>query len=188
MLLSGFIITVLYLLVALALFGILVVDGKRWHLRAPQSGIRDLISQFGRGTTTTATQTQSTRFSRMKSISERIQAGSARISSIGRKLNEVKRTEDLTVIDTVQTIDIAPPPCRRDSYSTMSSPVSPRAFDRGRSSDSKTLCEPKAIGLSVPVVATPMTSHSHSIVQATRQGVPLKHLAIKLLWYPVGMY
>lgn len=119
----------------------------------------------------------------MKSLSGRIQAGSARLSSIGRKLNEVKRTEDLTVVATVQTIDIRP-----ESYSAMSSPVSPRAFDRGRSSDSKTLCEPKAVGLSVPVVTTPTTSHSQSTVQATGQGVPLKHLAIKLLWYPVGTY
>lgn len=202
MLLSGFIITILYLLVALVLSGILVADGKRWSLKAPRaSGIRELIGQFswgriGRGNNITGNQTQSTHSSGIKSLSGRIQTGSFRLGGIGHKPNEVKRTDDSAAVATVQTIDIAPPRDRRESNSTILRPASPPAFDRGRSNDSKTLGEPNAIGLSkggrvdikVPVVAVPVINHGQSVVQVTRMGVPLKQLAIKMLWYPISMY
>lgn len=119
-----------------------------------------------------------------------------RISTVGPKLNETKRTDDLATVATVQTIDIAPSQSQLDSNYALSSPTSPYAFDRGRSSESKTLCEPKVSGLSkegkadvrVSVATTPITTHSRSMVQVTGQGVPLKQLAIKLLWYPISTY
>jgi hypothetical protein len=201
MLLSGFIITTLYVLVALVLFGILVVDGKRWHFKAPHTaGIRELFGQFswariGRGNNTTGNQTQSTHSSGIKSLSGRIQTGSIGLASFGRKSNDVKRSNPDDLAITVQTIDIAPRG-HPEPNSTILRPGSPRALDRGRPSDAKTLGEPKAIGLSkegrvdikTPVVVAPATNQNQGTVQVTGKGVPLKQLAVKMLWYPISAY
>lgn len=193
MLLSCFTITILYVLVALVLFGILIVDGKRWRLKAPRTaGIRGLIDQFswgriGWGYNIRGNQIQSDHSSGIKSLIGRIRA----------KSTEVKPADDLAV-DSMQTIDIAPLPDRPESYSAMTDSASPpHALDRGRSSDPKTLSEPKGLSkegrvkvpvVAVPVVAVPVTSHIQSTVQVSGKGVPLKQLAVKMLWYPIGMY
>jgi len=203
MLLSCFTITILYVLVALVLFGILIVDGKRWRLKAPRTaGIRGLIDQFswgriGRGYNIRGNQIQSDHSSGIKSLTGRIRAGSTRPAGVGCKSTEVKPADDLAV-DTIQTIDIGPLQGRPESYSAMIDSASPpHALDRGRSSDPKTLSEPKGLSkegrvkvpvVAVPVVAVPVTSHIQSTVQVSGKGVPLKQLAVKMLWYPIGMY
>jgi hypothetical protein len=197
MLTACFTITTLYILVALVLFGILIVDGKRWQLKAPRTaGIRGLIDQFswgriGWGNNTAGDQIQSEHSSGIKSLPGRIRAGSTRLASVRRKSIEVKPTDDLA-IDTIQTIDIAPPRGRPESYPAMENSELPPAFDRGRSSDAKTLGEPKSLNkearVKVPVVAVPVTAHIQSVVQISGKGVPLKQLAVKMLWYPISMY
>jgi hypothetical protein len=51
MLVSASVITILYIQVALVLFGILIVEGGTWRLKAPTGNrsIRDIISQFSWG-------------------------------------------------------------------------------------------------------------------------------------------
>jgi hypothetical protein len=51
MLVSAAVITVLYIQVALVLFGILTIDGGKWRLQAPtqRRSIRDFLGQFSWG-------------------------------------------------------------------------------------------------------------------------------------------
>jgi hypothetical protein len=51
MLVSAAVITILYIQVALVLFGILTIDGGKWRLQVPtrRRGIRDFLGQFSWG-------------------------------------------------------------------------------------------------------------------------------------------
>jgi hypothetical protein len=215
MFISGFIITVLYALVALVLFGVLVVDGTKWRFKAPKrkdgsNFFKDLVGQFSWGrihrsnpsnsNPTGGTQSTSepstgaippgnTGFG-LRSIAGRI-PGSIRLASVSRKSTEGKERpiyeEHANVID-IASVDVS-------NQAEISSFSSPDNTERGRPSGTKTIGGThyqKEGGLvRQPTVA----QHHHAATQASMnpnqvsgKGVQLKALAVKMLWYPAGVY
>ncbi|CAG8672051.1 10663_t:CDS:1 [Acaulospora colombiana] len=211
MFISGGIITILYALVALVLFGVLVVDGNKWRFKAParkngSNFFRDLVGQFSWGRIHRSNQssnptggTQSTSEPStgaipagngfgLRSIAGRI-PGSIRLGSVTRKSTEGKERpiyeEHANVID-IASVDVNGHQPELSSFST------PENTERGRSSGTKAVGGPhhKEGGL----IRQPTVAH-HAATQASMnpnqvsgKGVQLKALAVKMLWYPAGVY
>lgn len=196
MLLSGFVITVLYLLVALVLFGILVVDSSGWRFKSPtRARLLDCFGQISwntRGTSISYSQSSSG----LKSVSARIPTTSIRLGSISRRSNDIRPGEEPTA--TVHAIDITPPrPFRPDSGSPFTRSTDQTAPDavehgRGRSNDAKTLGGSRPIGLSkegrMDVKIAPTAHGAQNSADTTRVSgrLHLKTLAVKMLWYPIS--
>ncbi|PVG04832.1 hypothetical protein CPB86DRAFT_18849 [Serendipita vermifera] len=209
MFISGGIITILYALVALVLFGVLVVDGTKWRFKAPvrkdgSNFFKDLVGQFSWGrihrsnnqssNPTGATQSTSEPSTGaipagngfgLRSITGRIPS-SIRLGSVGRKSTEGKERpiydEHANVID-IGSVDVNVHQAELSSFST------PENTERGRSSGTKTIggTHYQKEGR---LVRQPTTAH-HAATQASMnpnqvsgKGVQLKALAVKMLWYP----
>jgi len=189
MLLSGFIITVLYALVALVLFGILVVDGGKWSFKAPSrhsaSAIRDFFGQFSWGrlhrpsnSATAHTGSTSSSSGAVKTSVSRRTPGSIRLGSLPPRNSDVKGhlevREEVSAVATVHSVDINQRP---DTGSTGISDDS----ERGRKTKGKTL------GKETKPPGTAQTQKSVNANQVSGKALQLKTLAIKMLWYPIGM-
>ncbi|KAG8828996.1 hypothetical protein FRC17_007229 [Serendipita sp. 399] len=197
MLLSAFIITVLYLLVALVLFGILVVDGSKWRLRAPprsvSGGIRDFFGQFSWGRLVRPSQPSGVTHSQSVSVSSggnggikstvfhsHAHTGSIRLASVGRRSNDIGVGSTNDAI-----INVALPPAdkRPDTGSTVNTDI----LERGRSSTSKKIgikhsAAPSTGGNNAAHAQTQMSLGPNS---ANGRSLQLRALAIKMLWYPI---
>jgi hypothetical protein len=191
MLLSAFIITVLYVLVALVLFGVLVVDGKKWRFKAPvrhsPNRIRDFFGQFSWGRLhrpSTQTLTHSTSFSSggTKPANIRGALGSIRLGSFASRSTDVKAHLDVSdgpsTAATIQSVDLTRRP------DTGSTSTSGNSLERGRKNTAKTIGnqdfkrENKQPGVQ---------THTSVANQVSGKALQLKALAIKMLWYPIGM-
>jgi hypothetical protein len=181
MLLSAFIITILYLLVAMVLFGVLVVDHNGWRLKAPRrrgNAIRDFFGQFSWGRLArpagSVPSQPSSGVAKSATMNGRPQspnffqhqrAGSIKLANIsGTKAEEAGVNPNL---------DVAPA-LGRISES-----------ERGRPSISKAVeinqeAKPRN-GVQTHVSVEPS-------VHAGGQSMQLRNLAIKMLWYPIGMF
>lgn len=173
MLLSAFIITVLYLLVAMVLFGVLVVDHNGWRLKAPPrrsgSGIRDFFGQFSWGRLVRPSapliSSQPSSGGTKSSKSSHNRAGSI-------KLGTIPKAEEAPAV----VVDISAP--RPDDGRIVES-------ERGRPSMTKAVeikddTRPKH-GVQTHVSIEPS-------IHPNGQSMQLRNLAIKMLWYPIGMF
>jgi hypothetical protein len=185
MLISAFIITVLYVLVALVLFGVLVIDGKKWRFRAPvrrsSNGIRDFFGGFSWGRLHRPSPQHPTSFS-SNGVKVRRALGSIRLGSFPSRSTDVKPHLDVpdgpSAAATIQTVDFA---TRPDTGSTS---VSDNSSERGRKNTAKIIGNQDFKGENKqPGVQTQVSMAN----QVSGKALQLKALAIKMLWYPIGM-
>lgn len=186
MLLSAFIITILYILVAMVLFGVLVVDHNGWRLKAPPrrrgKAIRDFFGQFswgrlGRPTGGSVPSQPSSGGIKSANIHGRPQSpnhfqhqrsGSIKLASI-----PITKAEEAAGVNGAPVMDISAP--RPDSGRISES-------ERGRPSLSKAVEikeEPKHRNNVQTHVSLEPSVH------VSGQSMQLRTLAIKMLWYPI---
>lgn len=186
MLLSAFIITVLYLLVAMVLFGVLVVDGNKWRLKAPPrrstNAIRDFFGQFSWGRLHRPSansggnpNTVSHSSDATKSASVGRMPGSIRLASIPPRTSDAKATLDVPEEPSTATVQSIVITARPDTGSTGVS-ENTNTTERGRKTNAKVIGEPKQ-------PAQGQTQMSTN--QVSGRALQLKTLAIKMLWYPI---
>ncbi|KAG8755723.1 hypothetical protein FRC14_003716 [Serendipita sp. 396] len=208
MLISAFIITVLYLLVALVLFGILVVDGAKWRLRAPPQGfgggIRNFFGQFSWGRLVRPSQPSGATHSHSQSLSSsgngggikstivhsRAQIGSIRLGSVGRRSTDTGIGVSSIHKDSPITVEL-PADRRPDTGSTTRTVAT---LERGRSSTSKKIGIKHSLAPSGGAgggggnnnnAAHAQTQMSMGPNQVNGRTLQLRALAVKMLWYPI---
>ncbi|CCA75167.1 hypothetical protein PIIN_09151 [Serendipita indica DSM 11827] len=200
MFISAFIITVLYLLVALVLFGILIVDGTKWRFRAPPrrkgNGIRDFFGQFSWGrlglrpsantnTLSHSVSSGGTRSLGVPGVGRGRGTNSIRLASVPhRSTNDLHDPISSVNGVAVQSIDLTS--ARPATGSTAHTRDDSMDHERGRPSTAKKISlqqtDKREQKQQAAQAATQMSVGPN---QPNGRSLQLKTLAIKMLWYPV---